>query len=196
MVVTREQLQSCSSRSTIGIPYRLTRHLGCVGKECKGTCQQRRVKDVHTRTTEYLLTDDNGKGRRECHDPAGNTDRHYQGNQKTRNEEALVDLVLTLLRKGELYRKTYNIRYNDVGKSLEEAIPECGQHTLDAGKATYVVHTEQHCGHKSQNYNDHHTLDVVTVADMCALLCYGVRNIKECLEALECRVQETELTAL
>ena len=199
-----EFLQSRSTRNAIDlgthhrpirVPHLLTRDLRRVGEEYEGTRQKCGVEDIHTRTTEDLLTEDHGEGRSQTHHPERGRDGHHHRNQKTRDEEALVDLMITNLSEVELNGQTDDIRNGHHRQDTHQTVEE-GHQTLQTYLSTRPVATEQECGDQCYDYHDHRALHIVAVADMSTLRGGRIGNEQEGLKTLESRMQETELTPL
>ena len=182
-------------------PHRRARHRGRIGEEGEGARQQRGIEDVHARTAEHLLAEDDGEGGRESHHPERNVHRHDHRDQQTRHQEALVDLVAAELGECELDAQTHDVRNDDQGEHLEESeperSPEFGLYALrEEMQVTRVIETEQKRRHQGDDHHDHRTLHVVAVADMRA---FGSRRVgyeQERFERIERRFQEAQLATL
>jgi len=182
-------------------PHRSARHRGRIGEEREGAGQQRGVEDVHTRTAEHLLAEDDREGRGQRHHPQRDVHRHDHRDQQARHKETFIDLVAAGLCEGELDAQADDVRNDDDGQHLEEPeperSPEFGLYALrEEMQVTRVIEPEQERRHQGDDHHDHRTLHVVAVAYVRAFLRRGVRYEQECLERIERRLQEAQLATL
>ena len=193
---TRSELfEGRSTRnSVVGEPDLLTRNKGRVGEKHECTRHQRGIEDIHTRTAEDLLAEDDGESRTQRDHPERRTDRHNHRDQQTRHEETFIDFVSALLGEKELDAQTDHVGNHDHRQHLEETEPK-GCPAGHAHLVARIVHTEQQGRHQRHDHHDHRTLHIVAITDMGSSARGRIRHEKERFERIEGRCEERKLAA-
>ena len=146
-------------------PYGITRHLRRIGEGEEHTCSNGGIEDIHTRSTEDLLTEDDTEGAGQSQHPQRTSDRDNQRDDDTRYEITLLDLLTLPLGPGKLDAQTNDITDEDLRQYGEEAEAEdleeastlkctCSQIVLVAD----IIHAKQHGRHQGDDHHTHDTL--------------------------------------
>ena len=171
----------------------VTRHHAGVAEEEERTGDEGHVEDVHTRTTEDFLGEDDAEGHGQGEHPQGGGDGDDEGDDDTAHEVTLGNLLLLPLSHDELDAQTHDVAHGQVGQKGQEAIEEEVPHAhrtsiLPGGQrilVTNVVAAEEQGGHECHHHETHQTLAVegIVHVDGAAAAC-GMRHESKALKAL------------
>ena len=106
-----------------------------------------------------------------------------------------VDRTLTFAElDAEADDVSYEYERNDLYETVPNHVPETPSETeCEVVLVADVPCTEEECRNEGENHDDHHALDVDAVPYVRTALGGGVRDEHECLEGVECRMEESKL---
>src|SRR5699024_7811413 len=90
-------------------PNGITGHLGRIGEEQESTGNQSRVEDIHTCTTEYFLSEDNGERSSNSQNPQRTFHRNDHRDQQTGYQEAFLNFFILPLCHHKFDSQTYYV---------------------------------------------------------------------------------------
>ena len=190
-------------------PYLVTRNLRGIGKEKEGPGRQRRVQDIHSRPPEDLLTDDDPEGNAHGYLPQGDGWRQGQGEEHSRHQESLVDLVLADGSEKSLAVAPDQEGDQQHGEVVERSVKDAGQQVAGIepvqspaghqgrlpgfqrqrplgdgpmGLVAGVVHGHEHRWNESDDHGHHQALQVESIPDMGAAPGDLSRRIQKAVE--------------
>ena len=178
-VSVREQPGICRSLDVVDPDF--TRELFRISEEQKRSSRQRDIEDIHARTAEHFLRDDDRKGYRQCHHPQRTIHRHDQRDEHARHQVAFVDAVSTHPSEEELNAQANAVAHDhqrqDLHRSNKEFIPQRGHQGVVCGDfadgqqvlVPLVPCAEQQGGNQRHNDHEHRALQVHSVADVHAI---------------------------
>ena len=202
---TREGVNHCAlahAEGAVDLDKRLVAaHARRIGEEEERAGDEGNVEDVHARAAENLLGKYHGKRCGDGGHPQRGVNGDDEGNQDTRYQESLLDLLVMNLCADELDAQTHGVTHHNHRQQGQQTVEEHGEPArgrLTDGQVVLVadvVHAEQQCRYQGGNHGDHGALEVIAVVDVDARLRCCVGREQEGLHAVIDRLQLGQLAA-
>ena len=197
------EIVSESENAVLSHPNVVARHLGRIREEEEHTCGNRRIKDVHSRSAEYLLAEDNRKCTSQSQHPKRTANRKNHRNEYSTHQVALLDFFTFPLRPGKLDAKADDVAHQNLRehskKTVEEYLKEASGSQCAGSKIvliTYIIHSEEQGRHERYHHKAHYALRIDGIMYAYSAFRSGVGHIEECVHTVVNALEGMKLAVL